>query len=228
MAGRLIRYFLCDGDQEVLHGCCLRKTAFLTAFFSITVFLYLLFLPATGHCDLVLVPSALDSRIKTAAVLVYESDRVKVYAPHDMLAANYSICWSNYDEDGKFIMRIFIEYLREEDRLASAKILAAEVASKESIRWGNVGFEHFTTLSQDSMFDLRGGIIVTKNQMSYDKWGYWLTSNDKVIKETLTQNDGLIYLVAKNIDQILQQKLQEEKENPHSCIYMERRKTGAR
>ena len=78
------------------------------------------------------------------------------------------------------------------------------------------------------MFDLRGGIIVTKNQMSYDKWGYMLTSNDKVIQETLTQNDGLIYRVAQNIDRVLQRKLQEEKENPHSCIYMERRKIGAR
>lgn len=228
MVSRLIEQFLYDGDQEVVHECCLRKKDLLTVFFSITVFFCLLFLPATGHCDLVMVPSALNSRIKTAAVLVYESDRVKVYAPHDMLAANYSICWSNYDEDGKFIMRIFIEYLREDDRLAMAKVLADEVAAKESMRWGQVGLENVTTISQDSMFDLRGGIIATKNQMSYDKWGYMLTSNDKVIQETLTQNDGLIYRVAQNIDRILQRKLQEEKENPHSCIYMERRKIGAR
>lgn len=194
--------------------------------FQLIVICHVLLLPLTGHCDLISIPSSFDSRQMTLPVLVYESDRVKVYAPTDMLAANYSICWSNYDEDGKFIMRIYIDYLREEDRLLIAKVLADEVASKESTRWGKIGFEHVTTLSQDSMFDLRGGIIVSKNQMSYDKWGHLLTSNDRVIKETLTQNDGLIYLVAKNIDQILQQKLQEEKENPHSCIYMERRKIG--
>lgn len=194
--------------------------------FQLLVICHIFLLPVTGYCDLISVPSSLDSRKMTLPVLVYESDRVKVYAPTDMLDTKYAICWSNYDEDGKFIMRIFIEYLKEEDRLAVATLLANEVASKESTRWGNVGFEHFTTLSQDSMFDLRGGIIVTKNQMSYDKWGHWLTSNDKVITENLTQNDGLIYLAAKNIDQILQQKLQEAKENPHSCIYMERRKIG--
>lgn len=194
--------------------------------FALIAVCFTFWIPATGYCDLVGVQSALNANRMTLAVLVYETERVKVYAPADMLETNYSICWTNYDEDGKFIMRIFIEYLTEKDRAALAEIAAREVASKEATHWGNGKFDQIAYLSQDSMFDLRGGIIVTKLQMSFDKWGHELTYNSKVIQETLTQNDGLIYLVAKNIDQILQQKLQVARENPHSCLHMVRRKIG--
>jgi hypothetical protein len=182
----------------------------------------IMLIPATGYCELYGVHSALKDGL-TVAVPIHSNETMKAYATADILDS--AICWQGYPEDGKFFMRVYYECNNQKCKDELAKNFKDGVTNQQIERFGGVNAEHVYFWSADTVFDLPRKKAITGTEMFFDKWGYIMGSlkHNPPIEEELNELRPFAYELATKINNILSTKLREAKENPHSCLYMERR-----
>lgn len=170
-----------------------------------------------GHCGLSVVKSSLNDGY-TIAVPIYSDDDMAVYAAKD--AIDTTICWTSYPKDGRFYMRLYYECQNDKCREALISAYDEGVKSGQIHRWTNVEAKWMSYLAIDVIFDWPNRNRSTKTEVFVDKWGYMMGTQEytPIINESISENRPLSYEVAYKLNEILTIKLQEARDNPHSCL----------
>ena len=170
-----------------------------------------------GYCELNVVKSNLNNGY-TVAIPVHSNGSMKAYVAADTL--DLAICWTSYPKDGRFYMRMYYECQDKQCLDLLIKSFEEGVASGETRRWSNVEAKYLSYFATDTIFDLPNRKQSTKAEWFMDKWGYLLgqTEFNPAITEELDEKRPFSFEVATRLNNILTLKLQEARENPHSCI----------
>ena len=186
----------------------MRKIIVLTLLFSFLI-------SSTGFCAVTIIKSAHHDGY-TAVIPIYSDGIFNAYAAAD----DFDICFQSYAFDGRFHMRMVYECQNEKCKNFLVQSYSDGIRSGDIYRWSDIDPKFVAHWYADTTFDLPNGKMIVHNESYLDKWGYLMGSVETNSTEVLDASEPFEFEIAKRIDKMLAEKLQEALENPHSCINM--------